>query len=124
MFMVISFWADFGRPVLASLLGKTGGGAKTHRCPEDFFFLIDFSGDDYRIYRGFKNIHIGWSIRSTANSSQHVPDPLLPGKELPTFKFALEQSKGKAVASARQPPSRSYLSPRVFQAFQCAWNRV
>jgi hypothetical protein len=54
MFMVISFWADFGRPVLASLLGKTGGGAKTHRCPEDFFFLIDFSGDDYRIYRGFQ----------------------------------------------------------------------
>ena len=27
----------------------------------------------------------------------NVPDPLLSGKELPTFKFALEQSKGKVM---------------------------
>jgi oxalate decarboxylase len=27
----------------------------------------------------------------------NVPDPLLSGKELPTFKFALEKSKGKAI---------------------------
>jgi len=28
----------------------------------------------------------------------HVPDPLLSGKELPTFKFELEKSKGKVAA--------------------------
>ena len=27
----------------------------------------------------------------------NVPDPLLSGKELPTFKFALEQSKAKVM---------------------------
>ena len=27
----------------------------------------------------------------------NVPDPLLSGKELPTFKFALEKSKGKVM---------------------------
>jgi oxalate decarboxylase len=30
----------------------------------------------------------------------NVPDPLLSGKELPTFKFALEKSKGHAVAGS------------------------
>jgi len=29
------------------------------------------------------------------SSSNNVPDPLLSGKELPTFKFALEKSKGR-----------------------------
>src|SRR5947209_14314203 len=34
----------------------------------------------------------------------NVPDPLLSGKELPTFKFALEKSKGKVIGqnSARE----------------------
>src|SRR5947199_10034113 len=27
----------------------------------------------------------------------NVPDPLLTGKELPTFKFALEKSKGRVI---------------------------
>ena len=27
----------------------------------------------------------------------NVPDPLLAGKELPTFKFALEKSQGKVI---------------------------
>src|SRR5437667_8507343 len=27
----------------------------------------------------------------------NVPDPLVSGKELPTFKFALEKSKGKVI---------------------------
>ena len=30
----------------------------------------------------------------------NVPDPLLSGKELPTFKFALEQSKGKVMGGS------------------------
>jgi oxalate decarboxylase len=30
----------------------------------------------------------------------NVPDPLLSGKELPTFKFALEQSQGKVVGGS------------------------
>src|ERR1700685_3044006 len=30
----------------------------------------------------------------------NVPDPLLSGKELPTFKFALEQSRGKVVGGS------------------------
>src|SRR5882672_3226210 len=30
----------------------------------------------------------------------NVPDPLLSGKELPTFKFALEKSKGKVIGKS------------------------
>src|SRR5687767_10974266 len=30
----------------------------------------------------------------------NVPDPLLSGKELPTFKFALEKSEGKVVGKS------------------------
>jgi hypothetical protein len=30
----------------------------------------------------------------------NVPDPLLSGKELPTFKFALEQSEGKVMGGS------------------------
>src|SRR4029079_5417947 len=30
----------------------------------------------------------------------NVPDPLLDGKELPTFKFALERSKGKVIGGS------------------------
>jgi oxalate decarboxylase len=30
----------------------------------------------------------------------NVPGPLLSGKELPTFKFALEQSKGKVLGGS------------------------
>ena len=30
----------------------------------------------------------------------NVPDPLLAGKELPTFKFALEKSKGRATGKS------------------------
>src|ERR1700674_230177 len=30
----------------------------------------------------------------------NVPDPLLAGKELPTFKFALEKSKGKVIGNS------------------------
>ena len=30
----------------------------------------------------------------------NVPDPLLAGKELPTFKFALEQSEGKVMGGS------------------------
>ena len=32
--------------------------------------------------------------------SNNVPDPLLSGKELPTFKFALEKSKGKVIGQS------------------------
>ncbi len=31
---------------------------------------------------------------------KNVPDPLLSGPELPTFKFALEQSVGKVVGGS------------------------
>jgi oxalate decarboxylase len=31
----------------------------------------------------------------------NVPDPLLSGKELPTFKFALEKSKGRVIGKTR-----------------------
>src|SRR3954463_747366 len=30
----------------------------------------------------------------------NVPDPLLSGKELPTFKFALEKTKGKVIGNS------------------------
>ena len=30
----------------------------------------------------------------------NLPDPLLSGKELPTFKFKLEKSKGKALGNS------------------------
>jgi oxalate decarboxylase len=30
----------------------------------------------------------------------NVPDPLLSGKELPTFKFALEKSAGKTISNS------------------------
>ena len=45
----------------------------------------------------------------------NVPDPLLAGKELPTFKFALEKSEGQGDRPelwARKPPSSSCRSPR------------
>jgi hypothetical protein len=43
MFMTISFFEpDLGRPDLASLLGKTGGDAKTHRCLGDFLIFCGF----------------------------------------------------------------------------------
>ncbi len=32
-----------------------------------------------------------------ASFMNNVPDPLLAGKELPTFKFALEKSIGKVI---------------------------
>jgi hypothetical protein len=31
---------------------------------------------------------------------KNVPDPLLSGRELPTFKFALEQSEGKVLGAS------------------------
>ena len=49
----------------------------------------------------------------------NVPDPLLSGKELPTFKFELEKSQGKVIGkstAARKPPSSSCRSPRGSQA--------
>src|SRR5437667_8047803 len=48
----------------------------------------------------------------------NVPDPLVAGKELPTFKFALEKSKGKVIgnsfgtaAPATGRPTRGWNSP-------------
>src|SRR6202795_2043209 len=41
--------------------------------------------------------------RATAGDpsfSNNVPDPLLSGKELPTFKFALEKTKGKVIGNS------------------------
>jgi len=46
MFTLISQWGrpwlGLAGPFLASLLGKTGGDVKTHRCLGDFFFLSGF----------------------------------------------------------------------------------
>ena len=39
----------------------------------------------------------GWATRASMNN---VPDPLLAGKELPTFKFALEKSEGKVIGGS------------------------
>jgi oxalate decarboxylase len=30
----------------------------------------------------------------------NVPDPILPGDDLPTFKFALEKSQGKVIGNS------------------------
>ena len=51
----------------------------------------------------------------------NVPDPLLAGKELPTFKFALEKSKARssATATARRPRSSNCRSPRGSPASRC-----
>src|SRR5690242_14355593 len=35
-----------------------------------------------------------------ASFMNNVPDPLLAGKELPTFKFALDKSKGKEIRNS------------------------
>src|SRR5580700_7111887 len=35
-----------------------------------------------------------------ASFMNNVPDPLLSGKDLPTFKFALERSKGKVIGNS------------------------
>src|SRR4051812_1247615 len=43
---------------------------------------------------------VGMSENADAGSPtfmNNVPDPLLAGKELPTFKFALEKSKGRVI---------------------------
>ena len=45
----------------------------------------------------------GGPRRASAGDSSfmnNVPDPLLAGKELPTFKFALEKSKGKVIGNS------------------------
>ncbi len=51
----------------------------------------------------------------------NVPDPLLAGKELPTFKFALEKSEGKVIggSSARRRPSSNCPSRRGSPASRC-----
>jgi len=50
----------------------------------------------------------------------NVPDPILAGKELPTFKFALDKSTGKVIgkATARKPRSSSCRSPKGSPVFQ------
>jgi hypothetical protein len=87
MFMMISFFypsdrvpllgarlgADLGRPDLASLLGKTGGGVKIHRSQASFSFWVDILRDNYRIYRGFKNIHIGSGFEKSTRESRFFP---------------------------------------------------
>src|SRR3979409_537109 len=37
---------------------------------------------------------------SDLSFQNNVPDPLLSGKELPTFKFELEKSKGKVIGNS------------------------
>ena len=56
----------------------------------------------------------------------NVPDPLLSGKELPTFKFELEKSQGEVIgrATARKRPSSSCRSPRGSPASRCSSSRV
>ena len=48
----------------------------------------------------------------------NVPDPLLAGDELPTFKFELEKSEGRVIgaATARRRPSNNCRSPRGSRA--------
>jgi oxalate decarboxylase len=43
-----------------------------------------------------------WQPSDSANFpfKNNVPDPLLSGKELPAFKFALEQPQGKVVGGS------------------------
>jgi oxalate decarboxylase len=43
-----------------------------------------------------------WQAGDTTNFpfKNNVPDPLVSGKELPTFKFALEQSRGKVIGGS------------------------
>ena len=56
----------------------------------------------------------------------NVPDPLLSGKELPTFKFALEQSAGKVMGGSfgKKRLSPSCRSPRASPGSRCAWSRA
>jgi hypothetical protein len=44
----------------------------------------------------------GAPLASTGDESfmNNVPDPILSGKELPTFKFALEKSQGKVIGES------------------------
>src|ERR1700740_923583 len=42
----------------------------------------------------------GQVVAGDASFMNNVPDPLLSGKELPTFKFALEKSEGKVIGGS------------------------
>ena len=50
----------------------------------------------------------------------NVPDPLLAGEELPTFKYELEKSAGKVLGAAKpeRPLSNSFRSPRGSPGFR------
>ena len=43
---------------------------------------------------------LGKLSMSDLSFRNNVPDPLLSGKELPTFKFELEKSKGKVIGNS------------------------
>jgi hypothetical protein len=44
--------------------------------------------------------HHGDIIMSNESFMNNVPDPLLAGDDLPTFKFALEKSEGKVIGGS------------------------
>ena len=50
----------------------------------------------------------------------NVPDPLLAGEELPTFKFELESRRGRSPTAAKpeRPRSGSFRSPRGSPGFR------
>jgi len=54
----------------------------------------------------------------------NVPDPLLYRKELSSFKFELEKSKGKdlGTVSERKRPSSSWRSPKESPVSRCNLN--
>jgi len=51
----------------------------------------------------------------------NVPDPLLSGKELPTFKFELEKSKGKVLGNSfgKEATVEQLPSPKESPACRC-----
>src|SRR5258708_31602697 len=62
----------------------------------------DFLAGAAAIAAGMTAAEVGTGLVEAGDASfmNNVPDPLLAGKELPTFKFALEKSTGKVIGNS------------------------
>src|ERR1700681_1610934 len=66
------------------------------------FHRRDFLAGAAAIVAGITAAQVGTGLVEAGDASfmNNVPDPILDGKELPTFKFALEKSEGKAIGNS------------------------
>src|SRR6266550_2392416 len=69
---------------------------------------------------------LGKLSMSDLSFQNNVPDPLLSGKELPTFKFELEKSKGKVIGNSfgKEATAEQLPISRESPVYPCNSNRA